>query len=186
MSYFSNLDLAGKRPQDTYAYLMLTSASVVTDGAGNEFSASILNITASYADRLKNDSIISASYVVLPTNTSDANLRIGDMTLQSYDLNNSWFGDNVYFDGTYFRRIKAGKAFMFYYFENSWQLRCHDDDVAESIIDTSIGTPINQIKVYENGDVGIGGKTNFEINKKEHNSKDIRVGKIHFVRVVFK
>ena len=48
MANYSNLNLIGKRPSASFQYFMLQSASVVTNGVGNEITA-IVNLSASYA-----------------------------------------------------------------------------------------------------------------------------------------
>lgn len=61
MADYANLNLSGKRPSETYQYLMLRSGSVVTDGSGNLITGS-LPISTSYA--------VSSSYEIITEESS--------------------------------------------------------------------------------------------------------------------
>ena len=49
--------------------------------------------------------------------------EFGTIGIQSYDINNAWFGDNVYFDGASFIRRNSGYTGLFYFQGNEGQFR---------------------------------------------------------------
>lgn len=60
---------------------------------------------------------------------SNNTAEFGTIGIQSYDINNAWIGDNVYFNGTFFTRRNSGYAGLFYFRGNEGQFRWGDDGV---------------------------------------------------------
>lgn len=90
--------------------------------------------------------------VSLAGNVSAPSLKIGTLEIQNYSLSNSWFGDNVYFNGT-FKARQTGPSGQFYFAGTEGQFR-----MAASV---TAGSDFNQIiplKLNESGGtVSIGG-----------------------------
>jgi len=53
--------------------------------------------------------------LTLPLNTSNSQISTGSIEIQSYAVNNSWIGDNVYFNGTAFVARNTGYAHQIYF-----------------------------------------------------------------------
>lgn len=69
----------------------------------------------------------------IPNNsTTTPQLRTGSLEFQSYSVNNAWFGDNMYFNGTSFARRNAGFAGLFYFAGSEGQFRFYDTGAAGS------------------------------------------------------
>jgi hypothetical protein len=98
-------------------------------------------------------------------NTTNSNLKIGSLEFQNYSLNNSFFGDNVYWNGSAMVRRSAGHAGLFYFLEDEGQFRLSPVGLANSETINSA-----QLKINSNGAFGIGssisqGKTLFTGSK---------------------
>jgi hypothetical protein len=85
--------------------------------------------------------------------TNSSQVRIGGLEIQSYSLNNTWFGDNVYYDGTNFRVRQTGTTGMFYYYTNEGQFRLTASQTAGSIVPS---TNIVQLKINSDGTFAVG------------------------------
>jgi len=83
--------------------------------------------------------------------TNNSNLKIGSLEFQNYALNNSFFGDNVYWNGTAMVRRSDGYAGLFYFSNNEGQFRLFDTGLANSIT-----TNKAQLKISSTGQFGIG------------------------------
>jgi hypothetical protein len=57
------------------------------------------------------------------TFTNKLNASFGTIGIQSFAVNNSWFGDNVYYNGTNFVRKASGYTGLFYFQGNEGQFR---------------------------------------------------------------
>lgn len=84
-------------------------------------------------------------------NTSNSQLRVGNLEFQPYALNNAWIGENVYFNGSNFFRRQTGAAGLFYFQGTEGQFR----------FDTSAGTGVpvtsNPVwKIIHDGSMGVG------------------------------
>jgi hypothetical protein len=55
--------------------------------------------------------------------TTNSQLRIGSLEIQSDDLHNTWIGENVYFDGSNFLRREAGSAGLLVFKGSEGQFR---------------------------------------------------------------
>ena len=84
-------------------------------------------------------------------NTTNSNLKIGSLEFQNYSLNNSFFGDNVYWNGSAMVRRSAGHAGLFYFLQDEGQFRLSPVGLANS---ETINSP--QLKINSNGAFGIG------------------------------
>ena len=58
---------------------------------------------------------VTADRVLTANNTSNSTLVAGGIEIQSYSLNNSWIGNNIYYDGTGFKTRSAGYAKQIYF-----------------------------------------------------------------------
>ena len=66
------------------------------------------------SERLDVDGNIKAGKAFLSADMNDSSLRVGSFEFQNYGLNNSWFGDNVYYsEGFKYRADGAGGIFYF-------------------------------------------------------------------------
>jgi hypothetical protein len=59
------------------------------------------------------------------TNTTNSSLKIGTFEIQPYALNNSWFGENIYFDGSNFKNRATGTSGMFYFAADELAIRTY-------------------------------------------------------------
>jgi hypothetical protein len=83
--------------------------------------------------------------------TTNSNLKIGSLEFQNYSLNNSFFGDNVYWNGSQMVRRSDGKAGLFYFIGDEGQFRLSPVGLANS---ATVNNP--QLKINSNGGFGIG------------------------------
>jgi hypothetical protein len=83
--------------------------------------------------------------------TTNSNLKIGSLEFQNYSLNNSFFGDNVYWDGFQMVRRSDGTAGLFYFIGAEGQFRLSPVGLANS---AAANSP--QFKINSNGGFGIG------------------------------
>ena len=60
-------------------------------------------------------SSVTSSQFISPSNLNNSQLNTGSVEIQSYVVNNSWVGDNVYYNGTNFTRRNAGYASQLYF-----------------------------------------------------------------------
>ena len=83
--------------------------------------------------------------------TTNSNLKIGSLEFQNYSLNNSFFGDNVYWNGSAMVRRSTGASGLFYFFGDEGQFRLSPVGLAGS---ETVNSP--QLKINSNGGFGIG------------------------------
>lgn len=88
--------------------------------------------------------------------TTDSTLKIGGLEFQPFALNNEWFGDNVYHNGTNFIARATGAAGLFYFFGTEGQFRFNPSVSAGTAIFTS-SRPA-QMKINANGTFMAGGQ----------------------------
>ena len=105
---------------------------------------------------------VGSGKVYIPGYTVNSSLAIGTLEFQSYSLNNSWFGDNVYFNGTNFIRRATGSVGMFCFQGNEGQFRFSPSGAAGSIASTS-GSYV-QMKTSSDGRWGLGGASGSAIS----------------------
>ena len=86
------------------------------------------------------------------TFTTTFNASFGTIAIQSYGVNNGWFGDNVYYDGTNFVRRSTGFAGMFYFQGSEGQFRFGASGAAGG----SIGTGVVKLKTNLDGTFAVG------------------------------
>jgi len=84
-------------------------------------------------------------------NTTNSQLRVGNIEFQPYALNNSWFGDNIYYNGG-FKYRNTGYGTLFYMFNGDFEVRT----LASGTADTA-ANPVQHFIVTQPGNVGIGG-----------------------------
>jgi hypothetical protein len=85
--------------------------------------------------------------LTLTPDQNDSSLKLGTLEFQSYSTNNAWIGDNVYLDGSNFKRRNSGAATLFYFQGEEGQFRSDVSDDA--------GT---NVTILPNFKVGAGGK----------------------------
>ena len=90
--------------------------------------------------------IVSAS-----PNASESNARFGTIEIQSYDINNAWIGENVFFGGAGWQRRQTGKAALFYFIGDEGQFRCFPSGAAGSDPGGNV-----QWKIMSNGTMAVG------------------------------
>jgi len=90
-------------------------------------------------------------------NTVNSQLRLGGLEFQPYALNNEWFGDNVYYNGSAFVYRNTGAAGLFYFEGTEGQLRFVPSGTAGSLFPGVNNNGYIQFRVNSNGDVGLGG-----------------------------
>jgi hypothetical protein len=72
------------------------------------------NVTASYAG------------FYCPGNTANSGLKVGALEVQGFAVNNNWFGDNVFYNGSNFIARAAGYVGLFYFQGSEGQFRFSD------------------------------------------------------------
>ena len=75
----------------------------------------------------------------MPVSSSYPQIQVGDLLIQGYGINNSWFGDNIYYNGTNFIRKNAGYGNIFYSSGSEGQFRFSNNGVAGSVVTDGIG-----------------------------------------------
>jgi hypothetical protein len=85
--------------------------------------------------------------LTLTPDQNDSSLKLGTLEFQGYALNNAWIGDNVYFDGSGFKRRANGASTLFYFQGEEGQFRSDVSDNAGTNVTSS-----------PNFKVGAGGK----------------------------
>lgn len=63
---------------------------------------------------------INSAYAGFPLSTTNSQVNIGTMEFQSHSLGNSWFGDNIFFNGSNFVARAAGYAQAFYFINGGY------------------------------------------------------------------
>ena len=91
--------------------------------------------------------------------SSNSLLKVGTLEFQPYAVNNAWFGDNAYYDGSDFVRRNNGYAGLFYFQGPEGQFRFADTDSAGSTFSPEI-----QVKFGRGGKFGVGNNINYNTN----------------------
>ena len=88
--------------------------------------------------------------------TNNSSLKINSLEFQGYALNNTWFGDNVYHDGSVFQRRVTGASGLFYFHGSEGQFRFYSS--GSGSLGSGAGNTV-QLKIsnYQGGTVGLGG-----------------------------
>jgi hypothetical protein len=101
--------------------------------------------------QLNGNATVSGS-LTFPSEPSTPQLQVGTAIFQNYGLSNSWWGDNIYFDGSSFRYLYAGVASMSRITGSTWVVQYAPSGAAGAV------APIqNGLAVLGNGDVQITG-----------------------------
>lgn len=80
---------------------------------------------------------LSGGKATLPGYTDDSSLKIGTVEFQSYSIGNGWIGENVYFNGSTFRRRDLGAAGLFYFQGSEGQFRFDGSGSANTTVTTN-------------------------------------------------
>lgn len=90
----------------------------------------------------------------IPGSTTNSSAKFGSYELQSYAVNNSWLGENIYYDSNYasFRYRANGKGILQYMSSDGFEVRT----VATGIANTN-ATTIDRLALGMTGDFAIGG-----------------------------
>lgn len=91
----------------------------------------------------------------LAGSTSNSSLAVGSIELQGYGVNNCWFGDNIYNDGSVFRNRATGASGLFYYQGTEGQFRFYISQTAGTNLGSGVGNTV-QLKINQNGSFGVG------------------------------
>jgi hypothetical protein len=86
--------------------------------------------------------------------TTNSQIKVGGLELQSYSLNNAWLGENIYFSGTGFKTRATGKSMLFYFYGSEGQFRSYASNPAGTTV--SGGGSDVKLKFDELGNFGVG------------------------------
>jgi hypothetical protein len=99
------------------------------------------------------------------TFTNKLNASFGTIGIQSFSVNNAWFGDNVFFNGTNFVRIASGFSGLFYFAGSEGQFRWGSTGSAGSAVSNgSTGNGLISFKMNLDGTVAMGDLSNLAGN----------------------
>jgi hypothetical protein len=118
------------------------------DGAGNATANSVM-FESGGAIGVGTSSPVSLFEV--PASTSNSSIKAGALELQTYAVNNSWIGENMYWDGTRFARRAAGLATQLYFENGEIMFRTAATGIAGSTV-----TSIPRLSILDNGRVQAG------------------------------
>jgi len=96
---------------------------------------------------------INVGSLSIPGKARDSSLKIGSLEFQSYSLNNSWVGDNVYFDGSAFKYRAAGSAGLFYFYIDEGLFRMYPAGTSRSSLTSTDAI----MKMKSTGEWALGG-----------------------------
>jgi hypothetical protein len=99
---------------------------------------------------------ISGSINIDGNNTSSNTAQFGTIGIQSYTVNNAWFGDNAYFNGSQFVRRQTGYSGLFYFQGDEGQFRFGDNDTSGSSITDGSGFGKVTLKTNLDGTFAVG------------------------------
>jgi hypothetical protein len=99
---------------------------------------------------------ISGSLNINNNNADTNTAQFGTIGIQSYTVNNAWFGDNAYFNGSQFVRRQTGYSGLFYFQGNEGQFRFGDNDTSGSSITNGSGFGKVTLKTNLDGTFAIG------------------------------
>lgn len=81
---------------------------------------------------------VNSGYLETPGSTTNSSAKFGTLELQSYALNNSWIGDNVYFNGSSFVARSTGFAGMWYFLGSTATLRLFNTTTAGQTLNNAV------------------------------------------------
>jgi hypothetical protein len=122
-------------------------------------------------------SINASGLVNIAGSTTDSTLRVGSLELQNYSLGNSWFGENVYFNGSAFKYRDTGTAGIFRFVGDEGQFLHW---VSGTGGDDAPYTNGVQIKWNALGQFGLGGKNGSGISHATDDFTGVQVYKSPF------
>lgn len=93
-------------------------------------------------------------------NTSGSNLRVASLEVQPFALNNTFIGENVFYNGTNFTYRATGFSGILYFEGQEGQFRFSPSGTGG----TTVGQTTAQLKINQNGTVAIGGQINNSVN----------------------
>jgi hypothetical protein len=86
----------------------------------------------------------------IPGSTSNSSAKFGSFELQSYAINNSWLGENAYYNGSAFKYRANGYGVLNYYANGGWQIRTAPSGTAGN---TATFTEV--LTLLNNGNLGL-------------------------------
>ena len=135
---------------------LTVSTTNSASGAHTHAITSSSNVSAGTSAILASSSgALTLKFLTTPNNTSDSGIKVGNLELQSYSINNSFINENCYFNGSSWRYRADGYAAMFYFYTGEGQFRVFDTGLAGAAL-PSAGN-VTQLKINNSGKVGIGG-----------------------------
>lgn len=117
-------------------------------------SSSALPSDIAYTDKANT---FTLAQTITGTFTSMPGLVINSFQIQPFALNNSWFSENIYFDGSNFRYVASGAGVQVYFIGNEVQYRCFPAGVANAIVPTPF---VCQMKINSDGSYAVGASIN--------------------------
>jgi hypothetical protein len=125
-------------------------SQVPDDGDSLQLSGGVASTAGSdpiYDQDLNTTDDPTFNKLTLTPNQNDSSLKLGTLEFQGYALNNAWIGDNVYYDGSSFKRRANGASTLFYFQGEEGQFR--------SDVSGNAGTGVTSSPNFK---VGAGGK----------------------------
>jgi hypothetical protein len=108
-------------------------------------------------DQIITGSVNVSGSINIDNNNTDTNTaQFGTIGIQSYTVNNAWFGDNAYFNGSQFVRRQTGYSGLFYFQGNEGQFRFGDSDTSGSSITNGSGYGKVTLKTNLDGTFAVG------------------------------
>jgi hypothetical protein len=131
-----------------------TIGRVLFEGTGNVLQQSTNLFWDNTNNRLGVGTSTPANTLHLSAfNTTNSQVRIGGLELQSFSLNNTWLADNVFYNGTNFVARNTGATGMFYFLANEGQFRLNASVAGGTTLPTSNTV---QLKINSNGTFAVG------------------------------
>lgn len=90
-----------------------TRATLFGSGTNNYIPKFIVGATPTFGNSIMSQ--VGTDQINIPGSTTNSTLRIGAMELQSYGLNNNWFGDNVYYNAGFKYRADGYASLIRFY-----------------------------------------------------------------------
>jgi hypothetical protein len=91
--------------------------------------------------------------LTLPLSTTNSQISTGSLELQSYAVNNSWIGDNLYFDGSFFKARNNGYIQQIYFNSNGSMGFATNSTIYTAGQGVSVAA---KMTILTSGNVGIG------------------------------
>lgn len=98
-------------------------------------------------------SSVTADRILTAINVNNSTIVAGGIELQAYSINNSWIGENVYFDGTGFKARNTGYTSQIYFEANGGMAF---KTSPSSVTAGSSSTASTKLYITSSGNVGIG------------------------------